>query len=60
MIVLRSPVRSLTVHIGSRALHESAAMLAKAKANTLGRLRLTVITRNAAGRQATIHVGVKP
>ena len=60
VLVLRGSARSLVVRLGSRALRESAVMRAKARAGTLGRLRLTVVTRNVRGRRVTVTVQVNP
>jgi hypothetical protein len=58
LIALRKPVSSLTVKIGPTALTESATLKAKARANKLPRLPLTVIAENTKGRRIPIHTQI--
>ncbi|HEX4008823.1 MAG TPA: hypothetical protein VHX62_02375 [Solirubrobacteraceae bacterium] len=57
VVTLRSAVSRLRVTVGSAALRESAALRARAK--RIKSLRLTVLTTNAKGKRATIHVEIK-
>jgi hypothetical protein len=58
MIVLRRPVSSVTVKIRTTALRQSAALRAKAKANQLKRLGLTVIISSTQAKRTTIPVQI--
>jgi hypothetical protein len=53
VITLRRPVSRLTVKLGPNALHERAAL--KARAKKLHSLMLTVIAQNTSARRTTIH-----
>jgi len=53
LITLRRPVSRLTVQARPGALHESAAL--KARARKLQSLPLTVIAKNASARRTTIR-----
>jgi hypothetical protein len=59
LVTLRSPVRTLSAKIGSRALHESAALKSAAKHHRLRRLELTVVLANAAGKRTTSKLPLK-
>lgn len=56
VIKLRRPAAGFTVRIGPSALSESSSLRARAKARTISRLVVRVITSNTAGRRATIGV----
>jgi hypothetical protein len=58
VIALRRPVSGLGVKIKAPALHESPALMARAKAGKLGRLLLTVVAENTRGKRATIRLHV--
>ena len=58
VVVFRRAVSGVTVRIAASALRESAALRARARAGTLRSLRLTVLTRNARSKRATIHVKI--
>jgi hypothetical protein len=58
LITLRKPAYSITVKLGSKALTESPTLKAKARANKLPRLILTVIAKNSRGRRIPIHIQI--
>jgi hypothetical protein len=59
VITLRKAVSSVIVKLSPRALRESTALEARAKAKHLRSLLLRVLTVNASGKRATIAVQVK-
>ena len=59
VIVLRRAVRSVIVKISAGALKVSTSLKARARANQLRSLRLTVIAVNTSARRTTIHVQIK-
>jgi hypothetical protein len=56
LIVLSKPTSTLAVKLGPTALNESATLEAKARANKLPSLLLTVIADDTKGRRIPIHV----
>ncbi|MGH2913516.1 MAG: hypothetical protein ACRDMX_00850 [Solirubrobacteraceae bacterium] len=59
VIVLRRPVRALTVKIGSRALRESASLSRAAARGHVKRLTLTVTTVDARGHRSRIRAVIR-